>query len=164
MPLTKIIIKYHNSNYQLLDTRVREGGKMNSWDGKTIRLKGDLTLINFEEIGTLLDIEKRCYYDLNNTAFFLVRRIEDGSHYQNLVADVVAEFSTQEETAHADINKFIDELVRHDLVIIQEGESEYVIAQRGKIGDKPYQSPTLNYETELTVAAALNVVTGGTVG
>jgi len=127
---------------------------MKDIDGKTLKLNDQLTLIAVEESGTILDIERRCYYDLNDTAFFLVRQLEEGCGYQSLTAELFSEFDVSEETAHSDIDMFVNELVKRDLVVIKEGEEASVNIRSRKPGLKLYQSPALECQRELNVAAA----------
>ena len=126
---------------------------MKSLDSRTAKLKGGLTLINIEESGMLLDIENRCYYDLNDTAFFLARRLETGCQYDNLQAKFVAEFNIDEETARLDMENFLLELARKDLLTIGETNTKSGGTLEVKRGVKPYQAPTFNYRKELIVAS-----------
>ena len=84
---------------------------MQGMEEKTVRLKSELTLIDIEDSGTLLDVENRCYYDLNDIAFFLVRRMEEGCQYRSLMEEFIAEFDVEQETARSDVANFVDELL-----------------------------------------------------
>ena len=132
---------------------------MQGMEEKTVRLKSELTLIDIEDSGTLLDVENRCYYDLNDTAFFLVRRMEEGCQYRSLMEEFIAEFDVEQETARSDVANFVDELLRHNLVLTEEGKEESVPMKSQEQVRKPYRAPALEYKKELTVAAALEAVT-----
>ncbi len=132
---------------------------MKDIDGKTLKLKDQLTLIAVEESGTILDIERRCYYDLNDTAFFLARQLEEGCGYQSLTAELFSEFDVSEDAARSDIDMFVNELMKRDLVVIKEGEEGSVNILSRKPGLKPYQSPALECQRELNVAAANGALT-----
>lgn len=132
---------------------------MKRFDGKTAKLKGEVTVIAIEESGVLLDIEKRCYYDLNGTAFFLARRLENGCQYESLKAELVSEFNVDQETARQDLDNFILDLAGKNLLTIGENNTEYGRALEVKRGLKPYQSPVLEYRQELIVASSGTTVT-----
>ena len=132
---------------------------MQGMEEKTVRLKSELTLIDIEDSGTLLDVENRCYYDLNDIAFFLVRRMEEGCQYRSLMEEFIAEFDVEQETARSDVANFVDELLRHNLVLTEEGKEESVPMKSQEQVRKPYRAPMLEYKRELTVAAALEAVT-----
>jgi len=152
-PLTKTNELYHNSFNRLPLTAAILEGEMKDLDGKAVKLKGELTLIAFEESGTILDVEKRCYYDLNDTAFLLTRRMEEGCPYPILVAELVAEFDVSGETARIDVGKFINEVTRRDLVVIAEGKEASMPTGSKRAGVKPYQPPVLECQRELAVAS-----------
>ena len=132
---------------------------MQGMEEKTVRLKSELTLIDIEDSGTLLDVENRCYYDLNDTAFFLVRRMEEGCQYRSLMEEFIAEFDVEQETARSDVANFADELLRHNLVLTEEGKEKSAPIKSKEQVRKPYRAPALEYKKELTVAAALEAVT-----
>jgi len=126
---------------------------MKRFDGKTAKLKGEVTVIAIEESGVLLDIEKRCYYDLNGTAFFLARRLENGCQYESLKAELVSEFNVDQETAGLDLDNFIMDLAGKNLLTIGESNTEFGRALEVKRGLKSYQSPVFEYRQELIVAS-----------
>jgi hypothetical protein len=126
---------------------------------KTIlKLKENLTLVEVEDSGVVLDVEKRCYYDLNDTAFFLVNLMEGGCRREQLQIELTSEFHVDRETAHKDIDTFIKELMRLDLLSIGEEEEQKRATISGQ-GGRLYHTPVLEYQRELAVASAAIAVT-----
>ena len=123
---------------------------------KTLRLREDLTLVSVEDKAALLDVERKCYYDLNDTAFFLLKLMEDGYLYQDMKAGLVSEFDVAEVTAQLDTGNFIEEVLKLGLIEISE---EPMIRQSvGKSEKKKaYQSPLLEEEARIAVANAIAV-------
>ena len=127
---------------------------MNRLNGKTARLKEEVTLVSIEDNGVLLDVSRRCYYDLNDTAAFLLKLMEQNQDAESLLGQVLAEFNVAEETARRDIADFTAELVTKDLLNTGDGNIDRGRAARVKRGVKPYRSPVLAYQKELIVADA----------
>ncbi|MFC1980128.1 PqqD family protein [Chloroflexota bacterium] len=134
---------------------------MKDLDEKTLKLSDDLTLVSVEDSGAILDVEKRCYYDLNATAFFIASLLENGYPYKEIPAAITSEFSIDVETAQTDIDSYIEELQRHGLLGIGEETIEFNKAFDIKQGKRPYQAPAFEYQKELAVASA-QVTTGST--
>ena len=131
---------------------------MENLKGKTLKLREDLTLVSIEDKAALLDVEKRCYYDPNDTAFFLLKLMEDGYLYDDMETELVSEFNVAGEAARLDINNFIEELLRLGLVEIREE----AVAREG-MGEprkekKAYQAPLLEEQAEIAVAGAATIV------
>ena len=127
---------------------------MENLTGKTLRLKEDLTLVSIEGKAALLDVERRCYYDPNDSAFFLLKLLEDSWHYDDMKAALVSEFDVGEEMAWQDIDNFIGELLRLGLVEIKEGAMAHQSARQPKKEKKDYQAPLLEHQAEIAVASA----------
>jgi hypothetical protein len=127
---------------------------MKEIEGKTLKPKGDLTLVSVEDSGALLDVEKRSYYELNDTAFFLLKLMEEGCRYERLHTELTSEFHVDQETAWRDIDEFLKELIRRDLLGIGEEEGEQKEAAGSGQGGRIYHAPVLEYQQELAVACA----------
>ncbi len=126
---------------------------MDNLKGKMLRLKEDLTLVSVEDKAALLDVEKRCYHDLNDTAFFLLKLMEKGCPYENMKIGLISEFDATEEAVQRDIDNFIEELLRLGLVgIREEAIAREVIGEPGK-GKKAYQAPQFEYEAEIAAVS-----------
>jgi len=110
--------------------------------GKTLKLREDLTLVTIEEMASLLDVEKRCCFDPNDTASFLLKLMEDGCLYENLTAMLISEFDVAEETAQADIDDFLEELLRTGLLNTLEAITRDIVREPQE-SRKPYQTPRL---------------------
>jgi len=123
---------------------------------KTLKLKEDLTLVSIEDKAALLDVEKRCYYDPNDTAFFLLKLMEDGCLYEHMKAELVSEFDVAEETARRDLDNFVEELLRLGLVEIGEEATAREIEGEPKKGKKAYQAPQLEHQAEIAVVTGNN--------
>ena len=133
---------------------------MENMKGKALKLKGDLTLVSIEDQASLLDVENRCYYDPNDTAFFLLKLMEDGILYDDMSAALVSEYDVDEITARLELDSFVAELLKIELVDIKEGgtasRNPLYKAQRNK---KAFHSPLLKQQSEIAVAAASTPVT-----
>ncbi|MFC1980129.1 PqqD family protein [Chloroflexota bacterium] len=113
---------------------------MKDLEEKKLKLREDLTLVSVEDSGALLDVEKRCYHDLNATAFFIASLLENGYRYDEIQIAVVSEFSIDMETAQTDVDSFIEELQRHGLLSIGEENIEFNKAFDIKQGKKTLSS------------------------
>jgi hypothetical protein len=122
--------------------------------GKTLKLEEELTLVSIEDSGALLDIEKRCYHDLNSTAFFIAGLLENGYPYDEIPAALASKFNVDIITARRDTDSFIEEMLRHELLNIGEETIKFSKASEFKHGIETYQSPAIEYNSELSVACA----------
>ena len=120
--------------------------------GKTLKLKEDLTLVSFEDQSALLDVEKRCYYDPNDTAGLLLKFMEDGCLYEEMEAELVSQFDVTEETARLDIENFIEEALRLGLIEIRQEAAARKSGGEPKKEKKAYQAPVLEHQAEIAVA------------
>jgi len=127
---------------------------MEDLNRKILKLREDLTLVSVEDSGALLDVERRCYYDLNSTAFFIASLLENSYPYDEIPTALTTEFCIDVNTARPDIDSFIKELIRHGLLSIGEETIEFSKAPEVKQGIKPYQAPVIEYNSELAVACA----------
>jgi hypothetical protein len=122
--------------------------------GRNIRLKEDLTLVSVEEKAALLDVERRCYYEPNDTAFFLLKLMEQGCLYEDMEAELISRFDVAEETAQLDLDNFIGELLK--LGLVEFGEQTMAHRSVGKPDKEKtaYQAPLLEHAAEIAVACA----------
>ena len=127
---------------------------MENLTGKTLRLKEDLTLVSIEDKAALLDVERRCYYDPNDSAFFLLKLLQGSCLYDDMKAALVSEFEVAEEMAWQDIDNFIGELLNLGLVEIKEEAAAPQRAGEPKKEKKDYQPPLLEHQTEIALANA----------
>jgi len=132
---------------------------MEDLNRKIMKLRENLTLVSVEDSGALLDVEKRCYYDINSTAFFIASLLENGYPYDEIKKALTAEFSVDEKTVRIDIDNFIDELQRHGLMSIGEATVEFKKLSDVKHGTKSYQSPAFECQ-KIEMAVAFYVATG----
>ena len=120
--------------------------------GKTLNLREHLTLVSIEDRAAVLDVEKRCYYDLNETAFFLLKLMEAGCLHENIKAALLSEFDVADETAQVDVEHFVGELLSLGLVDISDATSHEIV--RELHGErKPYRTPQFENAAEIAVAA-----------
>ena len=132
---------------------------MENLDKKTLKLKGDLTLVAVEDQAALLDVEKRCYYDPNDTAFFLLTLMEDGCGYEHMKAELVSKFDTGPETTLHDVDSFVDELLKLGLVEVTEEATASGALPVSKEGRRAYQAPQLENKSVIAVSGANGVTT-----
>jgi hypothetical protein len=126
---------------------------MNHLSKATLKLRDDLTLVSVEDSGALLDVEKRCYYDLNSTAFFIASLLENGYPYDEITTVLTSEFKIDVETAQPDVDYFVEELLRHGLLSISEETVEFSKTTDCKQCKKTYQAPGFENQKELAVAS-----------
>jgi len=132
---------------------------MENMKGQTLKLKEDCTAVSIENMGALLDVEKRCYYDLNESAYFILKLIEDGCLYEDIVPGLTSEFKVVYETAKADSDNFINECISMGLVEITEETfvCKSVVEPKNR---KTYTQPLLERtDGILSVSAANGIVT-----
>ena len=127
--------------------------------GKTLKLREDLTLVAIEEQAVLLDVDKRRYFDGNDTASFLLQLMENGCPYDNLMVRLVSDFDVVHETARLDVDNFVVELLRLGLVEVGAATANEIVREpMGK--RKPYQAPQFEQQAEIAlVAGAVGPVT-----
>jgi hypothetical protein len=122
--------------------------------GRNIRLKEDLTLVSVEDKAALLDVEKRCYYEPNDTAFFLLKLMEQRCPYEDMEAALISRFDVAGETVRLDLDNFIGELLK--LGLVELGEQTTARRSIGKPDKEKtaYQAPLLEHAAEIAVACA----------
>ena len=128
--------------------------KMKDTSDKIMKLKEDLTLVSVDDSGALLDVEKRCYYDLNSTAFFIASLLENGYPYDEIQTSLISEFNVDADSTRPDIDTFIEELQKYGLLSIGEETIKYKKATYIKQGEKTYKQPIIQYNSEIAVSCA----------
>jgi hypothetical protein len=136
-----------------------KGGGMENLKGKTLRLKEDLTLVSVEDKAALLDVERRCYYEPNDTAFFLLKLMEDGCLYENMGSGLVSAFDVAEETARLDIDNFIEEVLGLGLIEIGGEAAARQSVGKPKKEKETYQPPLVEHQAGIAVACAVALLT-----
>jgi hypothetical protein len=67
-----------------------------------------------DETGVILDVDSLQVFSLNETGMFLVEAMREGAvTREELVARMVESFEVDEETAGADLDSFVSELVKY---------------------------------------------------
>lgn len=113
--------------------------------GKTLRLREDLTLVSLEDKASLLDVDRRCYFDPNDTASFLLKLMETGYLYEDLMATFLSEFDVAEERARVEVDSFVEELLKLRLLDIGEATAHKIVREP-KGEKKAYQAPLFGKE------------------
>ncbi|MFC1979731.1 PqqD family protein [Chloroflexota bacterium] len=121
---------------------------------KTLRLKEDHTMVSVEDKAALLDVGKRCYYDLSDTSFLLLKLMEGGCLYEDMHAGLVSEFYVSEGEALLDTDNFIEEVLRLGLIEISEEPMVRQRVSKPEKEKKAYQAPLLEEQAEIAVACA----------
>jgi len=120
--------------------------------GKALKLREDLTLVAIENEAALLDVDKRCYFQLNSTGYFLVQLMEDGHLYEDIKAALVSEFDVDDETSRVDVDSFVEEVLSLGLANIVEAVAQDIV-RKPKVERKPYQAPRLERQADLVLVA-----------
>lgn len=129
---------------------------MENMAGKTLKLKSTIILASVEEAHAVLDVEQKCYFDPNETAYFLLKLMEEGSTCQELLDNLLAEYYVRIEKATDELNCFIAELNRFNLLEITTDDLKTPIAPEIKAIKKPYESPSLMNKVEGILVSAAN--------
>ena len=132
---------------------------MENLEKKTLKLKEDLTLVAVEDQAALLDVERRCYYDPNDTAFFLLTLMEDGCVYEHMKAELVSKFDLGSETTSQDLDSFVEELLKLGLVEVTEEATTSDALPELKEERRAYQAPQLEHKAVIAVSGANGVTT-----
>lgn len=116
---------------------------------KVLCLKDDTNLIEVGGDALLLDVMNRCYYELNNSASFVLGLLEGGCSKEQLRTNMVAAYTVDPETAASDIDRFLAELSRFDLLVTME-EAEAPVKPVGSVNYKRvYHAPLLRPEARV---------------
>ena len=129
---------------------------MENLESRTLKLKEDVTLVSIEDKAALLDVERRCCYDPNDTAFFLLKLMEGGCSYEHMAAELVSEFDVAAETARGDIDHFVEGLLRLGLVELGEEATAREIEGEPNKEKKAYLAPQLEHQAEIAVVGGIN--------
>jgi hypothetical protein len=66
--------------------------------------------------GVLVDLNTKKYFQLNETAMFVWRRLEKGQHVNEIVGDMMAEYDVTPEHAQESVRKLLGNLQTFKLV------------------------------------------------
>lgn len=135
---------------QITDKR----GNMEKLKGKKLKLREHITLVSIEDMAVLLDVERKCYYDLNDSAFLLLNLMEDGCLYMDMKAELVSDFNVADINAQQDLDRFIGLLLRRGLVEIIENGVACEGTNNAYRSKKDYQPPLIVEEAEIVIADA----------
>lgn len=83
----------------------------------TLRLRRDG--VAWSDLGSelvILDIRSSTYFSVRDTGAFLVTALVDGASTQTLVDRLLDSYDTTEDTARDDVEDFLAELSRRDLL------------------------------------------------
>lgn len=83
----------------------------------TLRLRRDG--VAWSDLGTevvILDLRSSTYYSVRDTGALLVTALMEGASEQTLVERLVGSYGTTEDTARSDVDDFLGELSRRDLL------------------------------------------------
>lgn len=128
---------------------------MEKANGGILKLKDGLILVSVEDKAAVLDVQNRCYYDLNDTAAFLLKLMEGGCLYEDMKTDLVARFDVAGVTAGADLDDFVLDLSKLSLVEIG-GEAGFHKALAGLKKRHSYQAPRVERQAEILVGVAVS--------
>jgi translation initiation factor 2 beta subunit (eIF-2beta)/eIF-5 len=133
---------------------------MNNLKDKTIKLREDnVTLVSIENKAVMLDVMNRCSYDPNETAYFILKLMENGISIDEMKMELLSRFDADDKRASQDLDAFIDDLLTLDLIEIRE---DNMVGRGGFMAiedKKAYQSPRLGHPSEIAIAAAQAVPT-----
>jgi hypothetical protein len=131
---------------------------MQNLKDRAMKLKEDsVTLVSIDGQAVMLDVVNRCSYDPNETAFFILRLMEEGISFDKMRTELISQFDTDPKTASSDLDAFIDELLTLDLIEIGDGGLAH-LSNKGSRGKKAYRSPHLGHPSQIAIAAGSNPV------
>jgi hypothetical protein len=85
----------------------------------------NLALIPFEHIiatqlddgeGVLVDLNTKQYYQLNETAMLIWRALENGSQFEQIVAEIMRVYAVDNDHAAASAERLLDQFLKRKLV------------------------------------------------
>ncbi|MCX8205478.1 MAG: PqqD family protein [Candidatus Nezhaarchaeota archaeon] len=133
---------------------------MNRRHRQTARLREGLLVVTIDNEGLLLDVAKKCYYSLNDTAAFILKQLENNVSPLSLLRRLMAEYKVEAATAKADVDTFLNLLLKHELITLEEGTATITEPEEGLNveGGRNYQPPRIELEAEIrTVIGQLSL-------
>lgn len=82
-----------------------------------MRVKKGLIIQRLGGTFVAYDNEASTLHELNETAHFILSRIEEGKGKRQLVKDMVGSFKVSHEEAERDLEAFLEELEKKDLIV-----------------------------------------------
>jgi len=113
------------------------------------KLKDTAFLVEVDDGGFIVDLARRCYYDLSASALSLARLLEHGATTEDLEGRLVADFEVDAEAAAADVARFTSELKALQLVEPVQGEAASRPRSAATASKKPYSAPSISLEREV---------------
>ncbi len=75
---------------------------------------------NLEGQGILLDLKKACYYGLDSVATRMWELLTKEEHTEKVIKQLLSEYNVNEETLRKDLSELIYELVKLEIVTIND--------------------------------------------
>ncbi len=121
-------------------------------------LRENATLVAVDDERVLLDAERRCYYSMNDVAFFILQLAESGCMLNDARRSLAARFDVTEHATAADLDRFVSDAAALGVVRVDECEEDSpsrTPAVGRPVGTRwPYAVPALERESELLTALA----------
>ncbi len=121
-------------------------------------LKDNATLVSVDDERVLLDAERRCYYSMNDAAFFVLQLAESGCTVDAARRALVSRFDVVAQTATVDLDRFVSEAAALGLVRVDQGEEAAPLGmappEPPPANRQPYTAPALERDSELLTAVA----------
>ena len=127
---------------------------METVKGRTLKLKDDVTLVSIDGAYALLDVDRKCYFEPDEVAYFLLKLMEEGLTYEELVAELLSEYDVSDDCAECDIDSFISELRKLGLIEMKDSAPGAQRPHKASIVKKLYAPPELVHQEELVVSVA----------
>jgi hypothetical protein len=123
----------------------------------------DCYLPNAEEVASevldgeavLINLSNGMYYSIDGVGGRIWELIERGVCLDKVIQDVMSRYDVDEETANADVQTFVNELIAENLVV-SAAPSSAAIEAADSATRSPYDAPTLNVFRDMGDLLALD--------
>ncbi|PYS98212.1 MAG: hypothetical protein DMF63_16280 [Acidobacteria bacterium] len=95
----------------------------------------------------IINLKTGTYHSLNTMATAIWTLVESGANLDELTAFAIDNHDVDRETANADIEQFLESLVKADLIVPTETEREVHVSESASSKKRDYERPVLeSYE------------------
>lgn len=131
---------------------------MRNMRGKTFKLKEDVTLVSAKGNEALLDRKRRCYYNPNESAYFLLKLMEKGISYEELQDSLLSGIADLAKNILLDQDAFIEEAIRLNLIEVTGDTAVNGNVERKTEEKKCHQSLLIRNPSEATAVSVAPIL------
>ncbi len=99
----------------------------------------------------IINLETGTYYSLTGTGTDVWRGAESGAAKQHVIDAMAQHYATDRTTVETAVNALIAELVREEIVLVEEGAgtTNTSLDLQGQVGATPFAAPSLSKHTNM---------------